>query len=85
MKVTSFEVTPDRRCVSLSNACPTKGLPSACPGDTGAVLSYPKLWIRRYDFKITAQAAADSKVVRRIVESVRVRNDEIENPKGCPP
>lgn len=82
MTVTAFNVTPSRMCVSLSATCTAPGLADAC---TTAGAAYPKLWVRRYHVDLTAQSTADSRVVRRITESVRVRNDEIENLNGCPP
>ena len=82
MTVTTMDVTPVRRCVSLSSSCTTTGLADAC---TTAGAAYPKLWVRQYQINLVARAFADAAVVRRIVESVRVRNDEFQNVNGCPP
>lgn len=83
VRITRFRVTPQRHCVSLSHYCEAPDLADAC---TPAGADYPRLWVRRYDIDVVGEAVGidAASVVRGLRESVRVRNDEIDNPGGCP-
>ena len=75
--VTSFNISEDFREVSLGNSC----TPVCALGTPGC----PSVKVRRYTFTIVGNAPApNATIVRRIVESVRLRNDELPV-ANCPP
>lgn len=68
--VTSFNIAEDFREVSLGSSC----APVCALGSPGC----PSVKVRRYTFTIVGNAPApNANIVRRIVESVRLRNDEL--------
>lgn len=75
MLVTEFAVTPSTLIVPLGQFC----WPSCAASDPLC----PTLTVRSFDIAVAAQALADSSVVRRLRQSVRVRNDNIAD-KPCP-
>lgn len=90
--VTAFSITETERPVELWPYCACRTKVPVIPACEQTALSNsstrPRLMIREYTVKITAQAvsggAADSTVTREILETVRVRNDVVTNPNGCP-
>ena len=75
--VTSFNIAEDFREVSLGAYC----TPVCALGGAGC----PSVKVRRYTFTIVGNAPSpNANITRRIVESVRLRNDELPI-ANCPP
>lgn len=79
--VQDLAVEPLLQCVSLSHQCSTPGLADSC---TPQGASYPRLWVRHYALRLRAAAAQDPALQRELRTSVRVRDDVLESPQGCP-
>jgi prepilin peptidase dependent protein B len=75
VRITAFSVTSQPQEVSLGSYC----TPACTLGEPGC----PSLIVRRFLIRIEAQSTADAGIVRRMEESVRVRNDEVTRPT-CP-
>lgn len=81
LRVQTLSIEPSLHCVSLSHQCAAPGLADSC---TPAGAAYPRLWVRHYALSVRASAAQDPTLQRELQASVRVRNDAIESPQGCP-
>lgn len=75
VRITSFSVSSQPQEVSLGDHC----TPVCRLGQPGC----PSLVVRRLLIRIEGRSTADLGIVRRMEESVRVRNDEVANP-SCP-
>ena len=75
VRVTTFSVTPKPQEISLGGYC--------MPACTSTTPGCPSLVVRHFLVRIEARSTADRGMVRRMEQSVRVRNDEIVNP-SCP-
>jgi type IV pilus assembly protein PilW len=93
VNVTNFDLVSTPRIVELWEYCSCRTrLPvsSACENATlSAAITRPQIIIRQYDFVIkgkanTGQTALNDAIQREIRGTVRVRNDELKNPNGCP-
>lgn len=93
INITSFTLTPTSRAVELWTYCSCRTRIPTSAACTDATLSTaatrPQLIIRQYAFEISGQPNTSSStqnaaIQRQINGSVRVRNDELKNPNGCP-
>jgi prepilin peptidase dependent protein B len=86
--ITEFSITPTARTVELYEFCICRTRVPVIASCEDATLSVattrPQMIIRQYEISITGEAANNPDVVRQIRETVRVRNDELKNPNGCP-
>lgn len=73
--VTAFNIVPTTTTIDLRHLCPT-----ACPVGTP---NCPQTTVRRFDVVLRGQAVADSRIVRELRSTVRLRNDLLEG--VCPP
>lgn len=93
VNVTNFDLVSTPRIVELWKYCSCRTrLPvsSACEDATlETATTRPQMIVRQYDFAIrgkanTGQTALNDAIQREIRGTVRVRNDELKNPNGCP-
>jgi prepilin peptidase dependent protein B len=77
MTVTQLSVTPVSRIIDLLPRCEV----TTCPA--GSTTCPPTLTIRQFNLTLQGQAVTDSRVVRQIEETIRVRNDQFSG--ACPP
>ena len=89
LTVNTFSVTPVERCVAQQQYCTggssstcsscTLDATTGCPTDPTATActTCPFFRVRRFNIVLQGTSTADSKVVRRLEESVRVRNDQL--------
>ena len=94
VNITNFDLVPTARSVELWQYCSCRTrLPvsSACTNATLSTSSTrPQMIIRQYEFAIkgkanTGRTDLNEAIKREIRGTVRVRNDELKNPNGCPP
>lgn len=93
VNITNFNIVSTPRAVELWKYCSCRTrLPvsSACEDAIlSAAPTRPQMIIRNYDFTIkgkanTSQTALNEAIKREIRGTVRIRNDELKNPNGCP-
>jgi type IV pilus assembly protein PilW len=88
LDVTAFTITPTVRTIELWPYCACRTrvpVSAACQDATlQASASRPRMNLRQFDIVIQARSTADASVQRELRETVRVRNDELLNPNGCP-
>lgn len=93
VNITNFDLVPTVRSVELWQYCSCRTripVSSACvDGTLSTASTRPQMIIRQYEFAIrgkanTAQVALNDAIQREIRGTVRVRNDELKNPNGCP-
>ncbi len=88
LDVTSFTITPTVRTVELWPYCACRTrvpVSAACQDATlQASATRPRMNMRQFDIVIQARSTADASLQRELRETVRVRNDELLNPNGCP-
>ena len=77
MTVTQLSVTPVSLVIDLLPRCEV----TTCP--VGSTTCPPTLTVRQFNVTLQGQAVTDSRVVRQIDETIRVRNDELSG--ACPP
>lgn len=70
--VTAFSVTPRVLEEPLERLCARP-----CPTDPAAAECPPRLQVRRLDFEISGRSTVDTRVVRSLQSSVRLRNDAL--------
>lgn len=87
--VNTFSVTPVEKCVPQQQYCTggssstcsscTLNAMTGCPTDPTATActTCPFFRVRRFDIVLQGTSTAESRVVRRLAESVRVRNDQL--------
>lgn len=89
LTVNTFSVTPVEKCVPQQQYCTggssstcsscTLDATTGCPTDPTATActTCPFIRLRRFNIVLQGTSTADSRVVRRLQESVRVRNDQL--------
>jgi len=92
MNVTGFVITKTERVTELWSYCGCRTRVIAPPNThpchednmKGNLAAMPHMVIRSYDVAIQATSLAEPTLKRELRETVRVRNDELKNPNGCP-
>ena len=86
--VTSLSVTPTERTIELWSYCSCRTrvpVSLACEDATlSASATRPTMVLREFVIVMQAQSTSDVDVKRELRETVRVRNDALKNPNGCP-
>jgi prepilin peptidase dependent protein B len=85
--VTAFTITETVRAIKLWQYCSCRTrvpVTSACEDAALDAAATPQMNIREYVIAIQAQSRSDPAVQRELRETVRVRNDQLLNPNGCP-
>jgi len=92
LTVNTFSVTPVERCLPLQQYCTggsssgcsacTTDTTTGCPTNLAACATCPFIHLRSFNIVLQGTSNADSRVVRRLEESVRVRNDQLSG--QCP-
>lgn len=82
MTVTLFNITPVARDVCLLSRCPCPTGSAPCPPEPACLPGDPVITVRQFNLSLQARANSDPNVIRRIEETVRVRNDALSG--ACP-
>jgi type IV pilus assembly protein PilW len=75
VQITRLSVAPRTHTVALGHLC--------APACGEALASCPRLEVRSLDVAIEGRSPTDASVVREVLASVRVRNDDVSTP-ACP-
>jgi hypothetical protein len=88
INVASFNIAETRKTVELWTYCACRTRVPPITGCDDATLSTsgtrPQMVLRDYVMQIQASSVTDPAVQRQLNETVRVRNDSLLNPMGCP-
>jgi type IV pilus assembly protein PilW len=88
INVSSFTIAETSKAIELWTFCSCRTRVPPITGCDDATLSTsanrPQMVMRDYVMQIRASSATDPAVQRELRETVRVRNDALRNPMGCP-